>query len=451
MEAPKHDLAKKRYGILETFFHDTAFKALNDLEPCERLFAYFMSNAAICGYPITVTQFCPYPNVIHEIYRVLKELPADSKWKIELETYWIYLFCNYGVHFIWGFQNNKKLPKDMGLSLDRPALESLGVKLTGTEWKYLLDPDFFPTGKVEGNIEKSGNNFHGPEMTTEIYENLLPAAKKRKLNAYHRVVKTSGKVHVSTESYSVLGRCSTYLQNCLYWVRLGLELAKNNPNHFDSHCVSSLESLIKYVETGEESHFKEHSKSWAQMKNRVEYNWGFIEYYDDPMGQIGTFQGDVTVKCQNLDSLMQRLPIYEARFPFPREWKREDMKKLPNAANAYKTMGIGTLGPIHRVSAYCLPNYTDLRSQFGSKQVIYSHPPPSNLEKYKKIYLSKAEAMFFERVSPDLALESAIKSLTTTLHETIGHASGALYYHDDEDGSTYSQINQLKSNNFHQV
>jgi hypothetical protein len=44
----------------------------------------------------------------------------------------------------------------------------------------------------------------------------------------------------------------------------------------------------------------------------------------------------VTVKSLNIDSLINLLPSFEEKFPFPREWKRKDMTILPNAAAAHK-------------------------------------------------------------------------------------------------------------------
>ena len=67
----------------------------------------------------------------------------------------------------------------------------------------------------------------------------------------------------------------------------------------------------------DEEHFRQHSKHWLRMKNRVEYQYGLTEYYDDPKSHIGTFQADVTVKSINVDSLAKLLPSFEKRFPFP--------------------------------------------------------------------------------------------------------------------------------------
>ena len=91
----------------------------------------------------------------------------------------------------------------------------------------------------------------------------------------------------------------------------------------------------------------------------------------------------------------------------------------------YKLMGLGGSGPVLSMIAYCLPNYEDIRSEIGSKQIMYTFPQSSNTSRYFQIYLSKSEREFFETYSPDMKLESMMGSLCTLLHETIGHGSGA--------------------------
>ena len=446
---------KKRYSIIETFFHEPGYNALFDLTPNERLFAYYMSRAAIAGYPIALRQYCPFPSILEKILSLINTLSknelAGTKIYDELKIYWIYLFVNYGVHSRRG--GDKKTPDDLGLLFTRKDLSVLGQKFSFGELKYIFDKDYFPVSKVDGNIEESGNAFHEEDMTTNLYNKLISEKDKLKLNAYHIPYSPSPSLpspkgdggagdgdedeggsysKVMTMSYSSKEYCASYVRNCVTWIRKAL-------NHilfckeFDIHTIVSLALLIKYLETGDEKYFRDHSKAWLRMNNRVEYCFGFIEYYDDPMGHIGTFQADVTVKAISKrstgghgNSLLELLPTFEKRFPFPSPWKRENMTNIPNAATAHKITGIGFLGPVSFVVAYCLPNYSDITSQLGSKQIMYTTSKPSDIKKYMKIFMSDVESKFFKKYSPNLELDEAISSLLVTLHETIGHASGSI-------------------------
>ena len=125
------------------------------------------------------------------------------------------------------------------------------------------------------------------------------------------------------------------------------------------------------------------------------------------------------------------------------------MSVIPNAASAYKTIGVGGLGPVLSTIAYCLPNYNDIRSELGSKQIMYTFPKSGDVERYKAIYLSKEEQEFYNKYSPDLTLEDEIHSLTTTLHETIGHASGGSKFTEEQRkskiGSYHNGLEEMRA------
>jgi hypothetical protein len=424
---------KNNCEVIKTFFDHNGFEALKRISQEEREFAYYMSMAAIAGYPIGLFQKCPHPEILSKISNyLLSDKVIKNDTYEALRIYWLYLFSNYGVHCAQ--ENIKFVPSDLNISLNSESFKNVGIELTEDEEKYLFDKNYFPTAYVSRNIERSGTHFYGKSVTTQIYET-LPETLKTKINGYYELKEGN----IISSCYSTTQICGEYMTNCIFWFQKALHVAKENPKYFDDHTVNSLDHLIKFYISGDEEDFKSHSKEWLQMKNpNIEYNAGFIEYYADPMGSIGSYQSDVTLKSLNVDALLKMLPSFEEKFPFPREWKRKNMSILPNAASAYKIMGTGDLGPILSTIAYCLPNYNDIRSELGSKQIMYVFPEVDNVERYKQLYFSKDEQKFFDTYSPDLKLEQNIDAFTTTLHETIGHASGA-----NIEGIT----NEIKSKN----
>lgn len=416
------DHLNREFGTMKTFFDDQGYEQLLKLSPEEKLFTYYTSMAAIVSYPICLFQMCPFPEIVNKIAEYLLTANRQSAIVEHLRMYWLYLFSNYGVHFLRAADNNKRVPSDLGLdSINALSLRALGIVLTDDEERYLFDKDYFPTRTIAKNIEQSGGHFYGKGMTTELY-NTLPKQEQNEVNGYFEI--REGAIY--SAPYSTHSSCGKYLDNCISWFTEALAVAKVSPQYFDCHTVSSLEHLIRFYESGDEEDFKAHSREWLQMKNpRVEYTAGFIETYDDPMSHIGTYQSDVTIKSLNIDSLITLLPSFEEQLPFPREWKRKNMDVLPNAAVAHKVMAIGGLGPLCSVSAYCLPNYNDMRSELGSKQVMYQNPKSSNLDLYKQVYLDESQQNLYQQHSPDMKLEDMLSSLHTTLHETIGHGSGA--------------------------
>jgi hypothetical protein len=411
----------KRYGrLISTAFDREGFDALHSISPQQRVLVYYLHRAAIAGYRITLFQMCPHPGVLDALYRLIQSHSADDDRELhdQLCAWWVYLFANFGVHCQRESENNKKVPSDMGLDRITPdVLRRLGVSLAEAEERYLFDRSYFPTATVHEKIEESGNAFYPPGYKQSMYA-ALTQDERDCLVAYH--------TPEGMKTYSTHGVCKEELTDVVKWLKLAMAWSNQFPDQIHPDIGKSLDLLIQHFETGDEKLFKEHSKVWLKLNNKVEYTFGFIEYYDDPMSHVGTFQADVTLKTRDISRLLVKLPSFEERFPFPPEYKRKDMSTVPNAAPANKIIGIGGLGPLFSTLAYCLPNYTDIRSEFGSKQVMYPSPLPSDVNRYMKIYYSEKHREIFRIYSPDLALERSVASLATTLHETIGHASGSM-------------------------
>mmetsp|Transcript_9209 Transcript_9209/g.13943 ORF Transcript_9209/g.13943 Transcript_9209/m.13943 type:complete len:660 (-) Transcript_9209:59-2038(-) len=420
--AENNALTQKFGKLLRASFDNEGLNAMASLSPVERVLAYYLYRGAVAGYRIGLFQLCPYPRTLDVLYQVIKKYPedGDKAFYEQLTSWWVYLFANLGVHCQRETENNKKVPEQMDLGLvtkEKVAerVKEIGEEFSEDEWKYLFDKDYFPTATVQQDIENSGCSFFPKGYTQEMY-NKLSKEEKECLIAYHTAE--------GMQTYSTKGVCSAEMTEVVKWMKLAQAHSEKHSDVISADIPKSIDLLVQSFETGEEKYFKEHSKVWLKLQNKVEFTMGFIEYYDDPMSHVGTFQADVTVKSQDITPLLLKLPTFEKRFPFPEEYKRKDMSSIPNAAPANKIVGMGGLGPVFSTLAYCLPNYSDVRSEIGSKQVMYPAPSPSDVPRYLSIYFSEEDREVFKQYSPDIALERAVSSLVTTLHETVGHASG---------------------------
>src|SRR5947207_14554483 len=70
---------EKNYGIMKTFFDHQGFEALRSLAPQEREFAYYISMAAITGYPIALFQRSPHPDALKKIANYLLAAKPDGE------------------------------------------------------------------------------------------------------------------------------------------------------------------------------------------------------------------------------------------------------------------------------------------------------------------------------------------------------------------------------------
>ncbi|MEX2437776.1 MAG: hypothetical protein WD449_00820 [Candidatus Babeliales bacterium] len=204
--------------------------------------------------------------------------------------------------------------------------------------------------------------------------------------------------------------------------------------------VTSLELLMKFFATGDEQYFREHSKEWLKTNSRLDYTTGFIEVYEDPKAVRGEYASEVTIKSLNMEELNKVLPGCEAKLPFPAEYKRKGLDDgtatLPNASINVIAFGSGGYGPLLFTAAYCLPNYNDIRSECGSKQIIYKEEASLALllqpKLYKQLSYLQDHRTWHEENDPNFALNKDIWTLQVILHETLGHGSGALAQGIDE-------------------
>ena len=87
--------------------------------------------------------------------------------------------------------------------------------------------------------------------------------------------------------YKIGEMCGKELENVTKWLKKAKEWTEKKGGVFEKEVGDSLGELIRHFESGDEEDFREHSKIWVRMSNDVQYCFGFVECYDDPMSQIG--------------------------------------------------------------------------------------------------------------------------------------------------------------------
>lgn len=482
--------------------HHDAMKTLASLTKEERVLVYYLRQAALVGRRIYADQMHRHNLKIIDLFNFLwsagnirparvtlesvTELDAFYK---DVETYFAYLIVNNGIYLIWENFRNKRTPKKLGLTHLTP--DSLRGVLRGLpeEKKNLevlteiestiFDDEVDHTAVVERSIAKSGVNIYAPGFTDEDFKNLSPA-DQTKLNAYFkktlvtlpekvetwspfeiagsRITDFDGKwldershtpkTEVKLVPYSAApgDKYERELRQACFWLQKAQEHASKFPALFDIHLITSLGLLIKFYELGDEGLFKLHCIEWLKSSSRIDYCHGFIESYNDPMGYRGFFQAEVTVQMESeqLKKLNKLIPSLEERLPFPPEFRgdgkvsSETKRTSSNASINTKIYGSGALGPGFRTAAYCLPNYEEIRTTHGSKQIIY--PSTKNVgqllakEKYFALFKSPEEREWIAKFDPENNLDDDLWNFACILHETIGHGSGKFATHTFREG-----------------
>ena len=416
--------------------NDSVNTEFSSLKLEERLFVYYMFRANLPFNVIAADQMGLYHNEIINLFEFFYKHREEIEENLfqDIKTYLVYLWVNHGVYFLREGINNKRTPNKLGMKyLTRTSFEEL-IQRLGYKGKYLhlldviFDETFKPSLVVEGDIDKSGNNFYGPGFTNDHYDQ-LDLSDKGRINAYPSL-DADGRPIVSY--YGIGQKYSKELVVASYWLTRALECAKNNPETFDQHIAKSLEYLIEYLVVGDEEKFKQHSIEWLKTKSRLDYTLGFIETYHDPKSKRGDAGGDITVKVANMERLNPILLDIETRLPLPEEYRRTISSGTTMNISLNKILfSSGHYGPVIKTAAYCLPNYHDIRAEHGSKQIIYKLPTglESKLNpELAKQFRSSLKRDFSEQLFNDLW------DVQVILHETVGHASGKLYQHTFVEG-----------------
>lgn len=376
------------------------------------------------------------------------EMDVDQFMK-DAKLYATYLYANEGQYFIKEFKDHKRTPGNLNLqaltseNLAR-ALQVIGVAeapaVVDRLHASMFDERYEPTGVVEGSIEQSAGNYYSRDFTQADFESLAPE-QKTALNNYGYIDYSDGQRVVKVQTHKIGGRYSKELEVAHYWLNKAHEHAQKHPGRFDEHIAKSLAHMITFLESGNEEDFKKFSIEWLQTKSRIDFNFGFVETYSDPMLYRGSFEADVTIKAVDMSKLNALLPTLERQLPFPEEFKRqnlEDTSAIPNASVNAKVFASGDAGPVKRVAAYCLPNYKEIRTEHGSKQIMYQLGKGLgdlvNPELSRNLSYIKEQSDWLKKHDGDMRLARDLYDMHVVLHETLGHGSGKTTKHTFVEG-----------------
>lgn len=427
----------------------------NSLSPQERIFVYYLYRASIPGNRIFADQTHRDAVELTDLFlNILQnkkqlEIAAPANFPVadfidDVQTYLTYLFAHHGQYFIREYENHKRTPLRIGLSVLTPerlreALSYVGVDNAAAVVARLHDSIFTetvePTLTVEGDISASAVNLYSKDFTHADFDRLNQADRSA-INARMSVELRNGKRVLMVERYAIGQRYDKELSVAHAWLDKARLHALEHPSYFDKHIPASLGLLLQYLETGDEELFKQFSIEWLQTKSRIDFNFGFIEVYSDPMQYRGAFEADVTVKVADMSVINQMLPSLEQQLPFPSAMKRMPVNGtlvMPNASVNAKIFASGDAGPVKSTAAYCLPNYAEIRSDYGSKQIMYQQGKGLgelvNPVLARDLFTIREQVNWLNLNDPEGLLNHIIWDVLVLLHETLGHGSGRLTEH----------------------
>jgi dipeptidyl-peptidase-3 len=399
------------------------------LTPRQKELAYYLYRAAIAGHTIADQQTHRFALEIRTLLETihLNSEGLNPEVRDAVLDYLKYLWINHGPYD--HDSHTKTLPNRLTFDMLRTAARhafdrgaDLGLGDAGTLDEKLsrlratiFDPEFEPimTNQRHGDdiIATSAANLYDPGLTQEHIDE-LPVAWQQRLNV--RFAKRDGKA--VPEVYRVGGLFGRDLDTITCFLQLALPLAESDEQR------NGLQALIDFYMTGDEEKFREYSVHWLRSNSTIDYLNGFIESYLDPRGVIGQFEANVSFLTDSalIDRLAENALYFERRMPWPDKYKLDRITKpVANVVNVI--VEAGDSGPISP-AAYNLPNYNDLRRDYGSKNIIMRNIERARSEEIRSAMIAE----FYLPEYRDLVRAHAdcARQWEVYMHEVIGHGSG---------------------------
>lgn len=395
----------------------------------QKLLAYYLYRAAIAGHTIADQQNHRHAleirTLLETIFLNSAGMPAQVKEAVL--DYLKYIWINHGPYD--HDSHVKTLPNYLTYELLRQAAEwaqAQGARFELERGETLkdklerlrptmFDPDFEPvmTNQRKGDniIATSSVNLYDRRLTQKHIDALNPQWQQR-LNV--RFGFENGEA--VPQVYKISGLYGKDLNTITHFLKFALPLAESVEQR------RGMEALIDYYQTGDEEKFRDYSIAWLRSNTTIDYLNGFIESYMDPRGVIGHFEGNASFVSGStlIDRLAENALYFERRMPWPDVYKLDKVNKpVANVVNVI--VETGDSGPTSP-AAYNLPNYNDLRRDYGSKNIILLNVEEARSEKIRAATIEE----FYLPEYRDLVrtFGDRARQWEVYMHEVIGHGSG---------------------------
>lgn len=437
-QKPFDNYVVDRFADIEVLRYDVP--GFEDLSQRQRLFVYYLTEAALAGRDILWDQNCRYNlairDLLEDVYTNYKGDRNDPQFR-GFEKYLKQVEFANGIHHHYSMDKfmPEFTPEFLSAQVDklprRP--ENLSELM-----RVIFEPSYMAkrVNQAEGQdlIATSANNLYGPGVSQREVEEYFAAVKDTTsttpvsygLNT--RIIKKDGRI--VEEPYRIGGLYDAALRRIVD----NLEKASQYADSPEQQAV--IRKLIDYYHTGDLRKFDEYSIMWVEDTTpRVDFINGFIESYGDPLGMTGSWESIVNFKdleaSHRTETIAGNAQWFEDHSPVDPRFRKDKVKgvsaKVITAAilagDSYPATPIGIN----------LPNANWIRAAHGSKSVT--------LENITRAYDEAShgngfnEEFVIDKPTADLLDKYLFitDNLHTDLHECLGHGSGRLLPGVDPD------------------
>ena len=400
------------------------------LDLSQKKLVYYLTQAGLAGRDIMYDQNYRYNisirTALEKIYKNYNGDKSLDNWKL-FETYLKRIWFSNGIHHHY---SNEKHDPGFSISYLENLLDQTNTKLHKEAFDVIFnkkDNKKVNLDASKGLIKGSAVNFYGPNVTTEdvdfYYSEIKKVSNPEKpisLGLNSKLVKENGEL--VEKVWKLNGMYSDEIENIIYWLNKASEFAENEKQK------QGLELLIEYYQTGDLNIWDEYNVVWVEtVEGDVDYINGFIEVYNDPKGYRGSYESVVQIKdfemSKKMNDVSNNAQWFEDNSPIMETHKKESVVGI-----SYNTVNVageaGDSSPSTPIGIN-LPNANWIRVEHGSKSVslgniLYAYGNAGSSGRLNEFAFSEKEIELEKKYGEDAG------SLSTALHEVIGHASGKI-------------------------
>ena len=407
----------------------------------QKIFIYYLSQAALCGRDILCDQFYRHNLLVRHTIDAIVNSYSGNRESGDFKQFMTYakrVWFSNGVHHHYSCDkffpeiyeetfkqliinsNFEQMPKAAGESATDFANRVTDIIYSKTDLKRVsLDS----SGDV---VKASANNFYCgvSQAEVEAYNAALPQPDPKRplsngLNS--RLVKTDGRI--TEETYRVGGKYSAAIEQIVSWLEKAAPYAETDQQR---QCIGK---LIDYYRTGDLRLWDEYNILWvSDNRPHVDFVNGFVEVYGDPLGIKGTWEALVNFKdltaTHRTETISGNAQWFEDHAPIDSRFKKSSVKGVTAKVITAVQLG-GDCYPSTPIGIN-LPNADWIRKEHGSKSVTIENIT------YAYHQASLGSGMLDEFCNNDAERARSRKygyqssNLHTDLHECLGHGSGQL-------------------------
>ena len=335
---------------------------------------YYLTQAGLAGRDMLWDQNYKHNleirSTLEKIYTTYNGDKSAAEWLL-FESYLKQVWMSNGIHH--HYSNLKHQPKFSKKYFDE-VLAATATECSAEIKEVIFNPKIAPR-KVEkdakkGLVENSAVNMYGEGVTTaeaQAYYQSLQKPDDRAPLSYGlnaKLIKKDGKL--VEDVYRVGGLYGAALEKVNYWLEKAEKVAEN-----DKQAVA-LRKLMEFYKTGDLRTWDDFNIQWVgATEGDIDYIHGFVEVYNDPLGNRGSFESVVQINdfeaSDRMKVMMQNAQYFEDNSPVNAQHKKKEVKGI-----TYKVVNVageaGDASPSTPIGVN-LPNAQWIRTVHGSKSV----------------------------------------------------------------------------------